>query len=74
MPFVVLHVGYAMILEMPFVLRTEPQIRLSGRAFVIHDGATTHILRADMFTPAEVEAAAAALDNVVWDDDILQTL
>ena len=55
-----------MILGMPFFLRTEPQIRWRERAFVVLDGNTTHVLRADMLTPAETEAAAA-LDYVVWD-------
>ena len=66
MSFVVLPGGPTMILGMPFFLRTEPQIRWRERAFVVLDGNTTHVLRADMLTPAETEAAAA-LDYVVWD-------
>ena len=66
MSFVVLPGGPTMILGMPFFLRTEPQIRWQKRFFVVLDGNTTHVLRADMLTPAETEAAAA-LDYVVWD-------
>ena len=48
-----------MIMVMPLVLRTEPQIRWMELAFVIHDGSNTHILSAYMLTPAEIYVAEA---------------
>ena len=66
MAFVILPGGPTMILGMPFFLRTEPQIKWKDRVFVVHDGATTHILRAELLTAAEKELAEAYA-HVEWD-------
>ncbi len=55
-----------MILGMPFFLRTEPHIKWKARAFVVQDGATTNILRAELLTAAEKELIEARA-HVEWD-------
>ena len=55
MAFAVLPGSPTMSLGMPFFLFTEPQVKWESSAFVIQEGATTHILRAVLLTSAEKE-------------------
>ena len=61
MAFVVLPTGVPLVLGMPFFDRFEPHILWRRREYLIHEGNTTHVLRADLLPRAYGPAAAPLL-------------
>ena len=58
MAFVVLPTGVPLVLGMPLFDRFEPHILWRRREYLIHEGRTTHALRADLLQPSYDPAAS----------------